>query len=154
MNTEKLCVEFEKIFGQYKSKRIKRFQRILSPSKAMIWSPYSNFLYEVSLSLKIGVSGLKMLFGNDCKYLYSLCDNVYKRFRRFRKNCKRIGVATYRKSGENLEKIYASVFRGTGMLDQILQKLFMESRMTLELLFYETVVLTFEFSICRQNEKR
>ena len=154
MNTEKLWAEFEKIFGQYKSKRIKRCQRILSPSKTMIWSPYLNFLYEVSLSLKIGVSGLKMLFGNDCKYLYSLCDNVYKRFRRFRKNCKRIGVATYRKSGENLEKIYASVFRGTGMLDQILQKLFMESRMTLELLFYETVVLTFEFSICRQNEKR
>ena len=76
MNAEKSCVEFEKIFGQYKSKRIKRFQRILSPSKAMIWSPYSNFLYEVSLSLKIGVSGLKMLFDNDCKYLYSLCDNV------------------------------------------------------------------------------
>ena len=40
------------------------------------------------------------------------------------------------------------------MLDQMLQKLFIESRMTLEFLLYETVVLTFEFSIRRKNEKR
>ena len=40
------------------------------------------------------------------------------------------------------------------MLDQILQKSFIESRMTLEFLFCETVVLTFEFSIYRKNEKR
>ena len=54
----------------------------------------------------------------------------------------------------SLEKIYTIVFWDTDMLDQILQKLFIESRMILEFLFYETVVLTFEFSICRQNEKR
>ena len=40
------------------------------------------------------------------------------------------------------------------MFDQILQKLFIESRMTLEFLFYKTVVLAFEFSIHRKNEKR
>ena len=40
------------------------------------------------------------------------------------------------------------------MLDQILQKLFIESRMTLEFLFYETVVLTFEFFIQQKNEKK
>ena len=39
------------------------------------------------------------------------------------------------------------------MLDQMLQKLSIECRMTLEFLFYETVVLTFEFSIRRKNEK-
>ena len=53
-----------------------------------------------------------------------------------------------------LAKIYTSVSRGSDMLDQMLQKLFIESRMTLEFLFYETVVLTFEFSIHRKNEKR
>ena len=40
------------------------------------------------------------------------------------------------------------------MLDQILQELFIESKMTLEFLFYETVVLTFEFFTHRKNEKR
>ena len=86
MNTDKFCVEFEKIFDQYKSKRIKRCQRILSGSETMISSPYSNFLYEVSLYLKSRVSELKELFGNDFEYLYSLCDKVYKRFkRRFKK---------------------------------------------------------------------
>ena len=106
MNTEKCCVEFEKIFGQYKSKHIKRYQRIFSGSKSMM-SPYSNFLYEVSLYLKIHVSELKKLFGNDCEYLYSLCDKVYKRFRRrFRKNCRKSGLATYI-SGENLHKCFS-----------------------------------------------
>ena len=40
------------------------------------------------------------------------------------------------------------------MLDQILQKLFVESRITLEFLLYENVVLTFEFSIRQKIEKR
>ena len=71
MDTEEFCVEFQKMFGQYKSKRIKMCQRILSGSKAMISSLYSNFLYEVSLYLKIRVSQLKTLFRNDCEYLYS-----------------------------------------------------------------------------------
>ena len=107
MNPEKFCVEFEKLFGLYKLKRIKSCQRILSGSKTMISSPYSNFLYEVSLYLKICVLELKTLFGNDCKYLYSLCDKVYKRFRRrFRKNCRKSGLATYI-SGENLHKCFS-----------------------------------------------
>ena len=76
MNTEKFCVEFEKIFGQCKSKRMKRCQRIVSGSKTMISSPYCNFLYEVSLYLKILVSELKTLFANDCEYLYSLSEKV------------------------------------------------------------------------------
>ena len=84
-----------------------RCQRILSGSKTMILSPYSNFLYEVSLYLKIRVSELKTLFGNDCEYLHSLCDKVYKRFRkRFRKNCRKSGLATYI-SGENLRKCFS-----------------------------------------------
>ena len=96
MNTEKFSVEFEKIFGQYKSKRIMRCQRILSGSKTMILSTYANFLYEVSLYLKIRVSELKTLFGNDCEYLYHLCDKVYKRFRRrFRIRCRKTGLAAY-----------------------------------------------------------
>ena len=44
-----------------------------------------DFLCEVSLYLKIRILELKMLFGNDCKYLYSLSEKVHKRFRRFRK---------------------------------------------------------------------
>ena len=152
MNTEKFCVEFEKIFGQCKSKRMKRCRRVVSGSKTMISSPYCNFLYEVSLYLKIRVSGLKTLFATDCEYLYSLSEKVYKRFRRrFRKNCRKSGLATY-KTGENLHKCFSKYWYD--MLDQILQKLFIESRMTLEFLFYETIVLTFEFSIRRKNEKR
>ena len=73
MNTATFCVELEKIFGQYKSKRKTRCQRILSGSKTMISSPYMNFLYEAGLYLK-----------------------VYKRFRRgFRKNCRKSGLGTY-----------------------------------------------------------
>ena len=107
MNTEKCCVEFEKIFGQHKSKRIKRYQRIFSGSKSMMSSPYSNFLYEVSLYLKIHVSEFKKLFGNDCEYLYSLCDKVCKRFRRrFRKNCRKRRLAIYT-LGENLFKSFS-----------------------------------------------
>ena len=66
MNTETFCVEFEKIFGQYKSKRIKRCQRILSDSQTMISLPYLNFLYQASLYFKIRVSELKTLFDNNC----------------------------------------------------------------------------------------
>ena len=91
-DTEKFCIEFEKMFGQYKSKQMKRYQRFLSGNKTMMSSPYSNFLYEISLYLKIHVSELKKLFGNHCEYLYSLCDKVYKCFRRrFRKNCRKSG---------------------------------------------------------------
>ena len=73
----------------------------------MISSPYSNFLCEVSLYLKIRVSELNTLFGNDCEYLHSLCDKVLKSFRkRFRKNCRKSGLATYI-SGENLRKCFS-----------------------------------------------
>ena len=95
MNTDKLCIGFEKIFGKYKSKCMKKDHRVLSGNKTMMSSPYSNFLYEVNLYRKIRVSELKKLFGNDCEYLYSLCDKVYKQFRRrFRKNYRKSCLAT------------------------------------------------------------
>ena len=151
MNTETFCVEFEKIFGQYKSKRIKRCQRILSDSQTMISLPYLNFLYQASLYFKIRVSEVKTLFDNNCGELHSLCDEVYKRFRRtFRKNTvERADLLPI-----YLEKIYTSVSRGTDMLDQILKGLLIESRMILEFLFYETTVLTSHFSISPKNKKR
>ena len=65
MNTEKLCIGLEEIFGKYKSKCMKKDQRVLSGNKTMMSSPYSNFLYEVNLYRKIRVSELKKLFGND-----------------------------------------------------------------------------------------
>ena len=64
-----------------------------------------DFLCEVSLYLKIRILELKMLFGNDCKYLYSLSEKVHKRFRRFRKNCGKIRGASYI-SGENLHNCF------------------------------------------------
>ena len=86
MNTYKFRKEFEKIFGRYQSKSISRKQIIISGGKTFIPSPYSNFMYEMSLYADIPVSELKKLFGYDCKYLFSLCDCVYRRFRkRFRK---------------------------------------------------------------------
>ena len=77
MNTEKCCIVLEKIFGQHKSKCMKRYQRVLSGNKTMVSSPCSNFLYEVSLYLKIRVSELKKLFGNDREYLYIKFINVF-----------------------------------------------------------------------------
>ena len=56
---------------------MKRYQRVLSGNKTMVSSPCSNFLYEVSLYLKIRVSELKKLFGNDCEYLYIKFINVF-----------------------------------------------------------------------------
>ena len=94
-----------------------------------------------SAYLKVRVSELKKLFGNDYEYLYFLWDKVYKRFtRRFRKNCGKSGLA-------NLDKTYTSVSQGINMLNQLLQKIFIKSRMTLEFFFYETVALSLEISI-------
>ena len=107
MNTEKFCVEFEKIFGRYKSNQIRRCQRVLSGDKRVISSPYSNFLYKISLYLKVRVSDVKQLFSKDCKYLYSLCDHVYRRFRRrFIKKCVKSGLAIY-VAGQNLQKCFS-----------------------------------------------
>ena len=107
MNTYKFCKEFEKIFGRYQSKRISRKQRIISGGRTFISSPYSNFLYEMSLYADMPVSEFKKLFGDDCKYLFPLCDCVYRRFRkRFRKNCKKSGLATYI-TGQNLHKCFS-----------------------------------------------
>ena len=95
-------LQVEKIFGRYQSKRIRQKQRILSGGRTFISSPYSNFLYEMSLYADIPVSKIVKLFCDDCKYLFSLCDHVYRRFRkRFRKNCKKSGLATYI-TGQNL----------------------------------------------------
>ena len=155
MNTERLCVEFEKVFGQYKSKRIKACQRIPSGGKTMMSQLYSSFFFEVSLYLKIRVSELKRLFGNDWEYLYSLSDKVHYLIK-FIIVLEEGLEKTLERSDQlpiYLAKIYTSVSRDTDMLDQMLQKLFIECRMSLEFLFYETVVLTFEFSIRRKNEK-
>ena len=118
MNTWKVCVEFENICGQYKSEHIKRCHRIFSASKTIMQSPYCNFLYEVSLYLKIHVSELK-LFSNDCEYLYSLCDKVYKSFRRCRKNWRKSVLATYI-SGENLHKCFSRYWSAWSDLTEII----------------------------------
>ena len=99
--------KFEKIFGRYKSDRIRRCQKVLSGDKHVMSSSYSNFLYEISLYLKIRVSEVKQLFSKDCEYLYSLCDHVYRRFRRrFRKMCAKNGLAAYI-AEQNLRKWFS-----------------------------------------------
>ena len=118
MNTYKFCKEknkknnfekinLKKIFGRYESKRISCKQIIISVGRTFISSPFSNFLYEMSLYADMRVSEFKKLFGDNCKYLFSLCDCVYCRFRkRFRKNCKKSGLATYI-MGQNLHKCFS-----------------------------------------------
>ena len=104
LNTYKFCKEFDKIFGPYKSKRLTPKQGVLFGWWTFISSPYSNFVYEISLYLNIPVSEVKQLLTKDCQYLYPLCEYVYKRFRkRFRKNGAKSGLATYI-SGQNLHK--------------------------------------------------
>ena len=107
MNTEKFCVEFENIFGRYKSNRIRRCHKVLSGNKRMVSSPYSTFIYEIGLYLNVPVSEVKKLFSEDCQYLFSLCDHVYRRFRkRFRKTCSKTSLATY-VVGQNLHKFFS-----------------------------------------------
>ena len=55
-------LQVEKIFGRYQSKRIRQKQRILSGGRTFISSPYSNFLYEMSLYADIPVSKIEKLF--------------------------------------------------------------------------------------------
>ena len=94
MNTEKLCIGLEKIFGKYKSKCMKKDQRVLSGNKTMMSSPYSNFLYEVNLYGKSVFQSLRSCLVMT-EYLYSLCDKVDKQFRRrFRKNYRKSCLAT------------------------------------------------------------
>ena len=151
MNSETFSKEFEKIFGSYKSKRIRKFDRVLSGNKKMISSPYATFLYETGLYLNIPVSQEK-LFSNDCDYLFSLCHRVYRRFRkRFRKNCKK-----------NWSSNLYNRFEFSQVLFKIslcsLKKLYvvflLKQRLTLEFLFYKTAVLTFELSLHRRLKKR
>ena len=144
MNTKEFCTEFKKILGQYRSKRMKRRQGVPSGNKSMCHHLIGIFYMNSEIYLKVRVSELKKLFGNDYEYLYFLCYKVYKRFtRRFRKNCRRSGFA-------NLDKTYTSVSQCIGMLNQLLQKVFIKNRMTLEFFFYETVVLSLEISIRRK----
>ena len=109
MNTYKFCREFEKIFERYRKDRIIRSQRIFIGGKSSISPPYSNFLYELSLYLEAPISEVKELFGRDCHYLHSMCEPVYRHFRKkFRKNCRKSGgLATYI-SGQNLHKCFCT----------------------------------------------
>ena len=151
MNTEKLCVEFEKIFGPYKSDWIRRCQRVLSGDKGMISSPYPNFLCEIRMYFKVRISNIKQLFSKNCEYLYSLCDPIYRRFRRrFRKKCAKSGLATY-----NAVTYIRSAYPDIPMLiDEFLRRIFSEASMTFEYLLYETVMLNVELSIQRKLDKR
>ena len=107
MNTEKFCKEFEKIFGSYKSKCIRKFNRVLSGDKKMISSPYTTFLYKIGLYLNIPVFQVKRSCFPKTGYLFSLCRPAYRRFRkRFRNNCKKTGLATYI-TGSNLHKCFS-----------------------------------------------
>ena len=102
-------------------------------------SPYSNFVYEISLYLNIPVSEVKQLLTKDCQYLYPLCEYVYKRFKkRFRKDGAKSGLA--------------SVFQGIGMISRLFEKKFYE--WTLKFLLYETLILGIDVTFRKRNERR
>ena len=67
MNSKIFCREFEKIFGRYKSKRIREFSKILCGDKEIISSSYGIFLYEMCLYLNIPVSEVKKSFLKECR---------------------------------------------------------------------------------------
>ena len=103
----------------------------------------------MSFYANMPVFKFKKLFGDDCKYPFSLCDCVYRRFRkRFRKNCKKSGLATYI-TGQNLHKCFLDII----MLDTFFVRIFSECRLTFEFIFYETVVLNVELYLRRKIEK-
>ena len=106
MNTEKFSKEFEKIFESYKSKCIRKFDRVLSGNKKMISPPYATFLYEIGLYLNIPVSQEK-LFSNDCDYLFSLCIVFIDALEKdLEKIAKKTGLATYI-TGSNFHKCFS-----------------------------------------------
>ena len=83
---------FEKVFGCYRKYKIIRVQRILTGGEPLISSPYSNFLDELSLYLDAPILEVKELFGRDCRYLHSMCEPIFRHFRKkFRKNCRKSG---------------------------------------------------------------
>ena len=73
---DEFCKELEKIFGPYKSRRISRNQCLISGGRTAMSSPYSNFVYEISLWFNIPVSDVTSYFGkiaNTC----ILCVNIF-----------------------------------------------------------------------------
>ena len=106
MNTKKFCEQFERIFGPFQLDRLRNKELVVSGGREFVSSPYSNFVYEVSLYLNAPISDVKVAYDDECRQLFKLCYNVYRAFRRnFRKKCKKGRLATYI-TGSNLHKCF------------------------------------------------
>ena len=151
MNTEKFCVEFENIFGRYKSNRIRRCHKVLSGNKRMVSSPYSTFIYEIGLYLNVPVSEVKKLFSEDCQYLFfyviMFIDDLEKDSEKLVQKLVWLLML--------LDKIFTSSFQSTDMfIDKVLRLIFIEAKTSFEFLFYETIMVTFELYLNRRLEKK
>ena len=106
MNTKNFCEEFERIFGSFQLKHLKDKEKVISCERNFVSSPYSNFIYEVSLYLDARICDIKFVFEDEFKILFPLCEHVYHNFRKqFRRKCKGKKLATYI-TGENLQKCF------------------------------------------------
>lgn len=79
MNSKNFCREFEKFFGPYEKRKIKR-REILTINKNFLSSLLSTFFCEMSLYLDIPVSRIKFDYGEGCQNLFRLCRNVHRAF--------------------------------------------------------------------------
>ena len=60
MNTKKLCEQFERIFGPFQLDRLRNKELVVSGGREFVSSPYSKFVYEVSLYLNDPISDVKV----------------------------------------------------------------------------------------------
>lgn len=82
MNTCLFCKELEKKFGHFKKYNIKNWQTVITRNIEFLLSPFSMFLYKISLYLQIDLSHLKNLLQSDCEQLLYYCNHVYRRFKK------------------------------------------------------------------------
>ena len=89
MNTYLFYKELEKKFGCFKKCKVKDRQKVVTWNIEFLSSPFSTFLYEISLSLEIDMSRSKKLLQSDCEQLFHYCSHVYRKFKiKFHRKCR------------------------------------------------------------------
>ena len=89
MNTYLFYKELEKKFGHSKKCKVKNRQKVVTRNIEFLSSPFSTFLYKISLSLEIDLSRSKKLLQSDCEQLFHYCSHVYRKFKiKFHRKCR------------------------------------------------------------------
>lgn len=124
------------MFGPYEKGKIKRC-KILTTNKNFLLLPLCTFFYEIILYLSVPISRIKSRYGEEFQYLFCLCRNVYRRFRkRFHRKFQKNFVENIK-----LMEFFIDAFPVIGMFKAIYRTIFTEYCLTFEFIFYVTFVL-------------